>query len=341
MKSLSHSCKNRILYIYIAATALFFLSIAVSLFLGSTRITLNDIKGAISGIFGTSSGGKLSPGERIFLYVRIPRTAACVVSGSALAAAGAVIQNVLANKLASPGIIGVNAGAGFAVTLCTALGIYSGWPLFSMAFLGAFSAVMILCAIAGKWGASRGTVILIGAALNSLFNAFSDTIISFKPEVGLTSGDFKIGSFSGVTYAKIFPAALIVIFSLIILVTLSNELDVLTLGDDTAKGLGLDSKKMRVIFLILAAALSGAAVSLAGLLSFVGLLVPHAVRRLGAYSSKHLVPLSALFGAGFVTVSDTVARTAFSPYEIPVGIIMAFLGAPFFLFLLVSGRGGH
>lgn len=334
MKRLSHCFKNRTALLYILAAVLFFLSIAVSLLIGSTKITLNDIKGAFS-------GGKLGPGERIFLYVRIPRTLACVVAGAALASAGAVIQNVLANKLASPGIIGVNSGAGFAVTLCTALGIYSGWPLFSMAFLGAFIAVMLLLAIAGKWGASRGTVILIGAALNSLFNAFSDTIISFNPEVGLTSGDFKIGSFSGVTYSKIFPAALIVIFSLVILITLTNELDILTLGDDTAKGLGLDSKKMRLIFLALSAALSGAAVSLAGLLSFVGLLVPHAVRRLGAYSSKHLVPLSALFGAGFVTVSDAVARTAFSPYEIPVGIIMAFLGAPFFLFLLVSGRGGH
>lgn len=334
MKSLSHCSENKTLLLYFSAAAVFFLSIVISLFMGSTKLSLNDISGAFS-------GGTLSPGERIFLYVRIPRTAACVLAGTALASAGAVIQNVLANKLASPGIIGVNSGAGLAVTACTALGIYSGWPLFSMAFLGAFLAVMLLCAIAGRWGASRGTVILIGAALNSLFNAFSDAIISFNPEVGLTSGDFKIGTFSGITYQKIFPAAVIVILSLIILLTLSNEQDILTLGDDTAKGLGLDSKKMRVFFLALAAALSGAAVSLAGLLSFVGLMVPHAVRRLGAYSSKHLVPLSALFGAGFVALSDTVARTAFSPYEIPVGIIMAFLGAPFFLFLLISGRGGH
>ena len=111
--------------------------------------------------------------------------------------------------------------------------------------------------------------------------------------------------------------------------------------EDSAKGLGLNTKLMRVVFLFLAAILAGCAVSVAGLLSFVGLIVPHIIRRFGVSASKHLLPLCAFFGAGFVTLCDTVARTAFSPYEIPVGIIMAFLGAPFFIFLLLKGKGGH
>ena len=123
--------------------------------------------------------------------------------------------------------------------------------------------------------------------------------------------------------------------------TLSNELDVLTLGDENAKGLGLNTGVMRVIFLLICALLAGAAVSVCGLLSFVGLLVPHAVRKIATSESKHLLPLCALFGAGFVSICDTIARVVFAPYELPVGIIMAFLGAPFFIFILIRGKGGH
>ena len=111
--------------------------------------------------------------------------------------------------------------------------------------------------------------------------------------------------------------------------------------EETARGLGMNTAAMRVLFLLLAAALAGAAVSMAGLLSFVGLLVPHAVRRLGAKQTKHLLPLCALFGAGFVTLCDTAARTWFAPYELPVGILMAFLGAPFFVWILLRSKGGH
>ena len=126
-----------------------------------------------------------------------------------------------------------------------------------------------------------------------------------------------------------------------VLVTLSNELDVLTLGDENAKSLGMNTSVMRTLFLMLAAALAGAAVSIVGLLSFVGLLVPHAVRRVSTNESHHLIPLCALFGGGFITLCDTLSRVMFAPYELPVGIIMAFLGAPFFLFILVKGKGGH
>jgi iron complex transport system permease protein len=123
--------------------------------------------------------------------------------------------------------------------------------------------------------------------------------------------------------------------------TFSNELDVMTLGDENAKGLGMNTSLMRVIFLMISALLAGSAVSVCGLLSFVGLLVPHAVRRIASSQAKHLIPLCALFGAGFVTLCDTLSRVIFTPYELPVGIIMAFLGAPFFIFILIKGKGGR
>ena len=332
MKSLR---KNKIAYIYGIALALLVVSIALGVLLGSTRLSLPS---AMADILG---GNTDSTDARILIYVRLPRVLAALICGMALATSGAVIQGVLANRLASPSIIGVNAGAGLAVTLCSALGLIGGWQLSLFSFVGAFATVLLVSIGAKKWGASRGTVILMGVALNALLGAISDTVTTFAPEVSMMRNDFKIGDFSAVTYTHVLPAAALILIAILILSTLSNDLDVLTLGDENAKGLGLNTDVMRVAFLLLSALLAGAAVSVCGLLSFVGLLVPHAVRRIGISESKHLIPLCAIFGAGFVTLCDTIARVLFAPYELPVGIIMAFLGAPFFIFILLRGKGGH
>lgn len=338
MKHSPKSCSNkkrkiRALYLlgFVSLLAAALLGIA----LGGTPLPLSALwKAMREGLTASADG-------RILLYVRLPRTAAALLCGGALAVSGAVIQGVLANRLASPSIIGVNAGAGLAVTLCTALGIYGGWRMALAAFLGAFAVVTVVSLGARKWGASRGTVILLGVAMNSLLGAISDAIITFFPEVGTMSRDFKVGQFSAVTGQKLLPAAVLILLALAVLMTLTNELDVLTLGEDNARGLGMDTSKMRTLFLLLAALLAGCAVSLAGLLSFVGLVVPHAVRRVAGSKSSHLLGLCTLFGAAFVCLCDTAARTLFAPYELPVGILMAFLGAPFFVFILIRGKGGH
>ena len=327
--------KNNLVSIYLIAVFLLILSTLLGVLLGATGLTFSDMLGAIV------RGDTDSPEARILVYVRLPRVLACLMCGAALAVSGAVIQGVLANRLASPGIIGVNSGAGLAVTLCSAFGIIGGWQLSFFAFSGAFLTVMLVSAGARRWGASRGTVILMGVALNALLGALADTVTTLVPEVSVMSNDFKIGDFSAVTYARVIPAGILILSSVLVLQTLSNELDVLTLGDENAKGLGLNADGIRVVFLLLSALLSGAAVSVCGLLSFVGLLVPHAVRRIASSASRHLLPLCALIGAGFVTLCDTLSRVVFAPYELPVGIIMAFLGAPFFLFILVKGKGGH
>ena len=332
MKSLR---KNKIACLYAAAFLGLLFSAVLGVFLGSSGVSFPDMLSSLV------KGDIKSPEVRILLYVRLPRMLSGLICGAALAVSGSVIQGVLANRLASPSIIGVNAGAGLAVTLCSALGILGGWKLSLFAFAGAFGAVMLVSIAAKKWGASRGTVILMGVAFNALLGAISDAVTTFHPEVSMMSNDFKIGDFSSVTYAKLIPAAVIVLISIPALITLSNELDVLMLGDENAKGLGMNTGAMRVVFLLLSALLAGMAVSVCGLLSFVGLLVPHAVRRMGGSQSKHLMPLCALFGAGFVCVCDTLARVIFAPYELPVGIIMAFLGAPFFVFILIKRKGGH
>lgn len=331
----TYSRHNKISRWYLAGLIFLGISALLGILLGSTALTFGEIAA------GFRNGFQSSAGARIFAYVRFPRTLASLVCGAALAVSGGVIQGVLANRLASPSIIGVNAGAGLAVTLCSALGIIGGWQLSLFAFLGAFASVMVVSLGSRRWGASRGTVILMGVAMNSLLGAVSNTITTFIPEVGLMSNDFKIGEFSAVTYPKLLPATVLILAVILILGTLHNELDVLTLGEDAARGLGLNTGMMQTLFLMLAAMLAGCAVSLAGLLSFVGLLVPHAVRRVAGSKSSHLIGLCALYGAGFVCLCDTLARTLFSPYEIPVGIIMAYLGAPFFVFILIKGKGGH
>lgn len=327
--------KHKIGYVYLAAILMLLFAAVLGIGLGATALPVSALMQALL------QGQVHSAAEKILWFVRLPRVAGSMLCGAALAVSGATIQAVLANRLASPSIIGVNSGAGLAVTLCAACGILGGWQFSLWAFAGAFGAVLLVSLGAKTWGASRGTVILMGVAMNALLGALSDTVRTFQPEVSILSNQFRVGDFSAVTYTKLGPAAAVILVSLLVLYTLTNELDVLTLGDDSAKSLGLNTGLMRTVFLMLAAAMAGAAVSIAGLLSFVGLLVPHTVRRMGATQSRHLIPLCSLFGAGFVTLCDTLSRVVFAPYELPVGILMAFLGAPFFLFVLIKGKGGR
>ncbi len=291
-------------------------------------------------LFDALCAGPGSTAGRIFWFVRLPRTAGCCLAGAALSVAGCVIQNVLSNPLASPNIIGVNAGAGLAVTVCCALGALSGWSIAGAAFLGAFLAVGLVNLAAKAVGASRTTVILAGVAVNAFLGAVSDAVTNLVPDAGVLSGDFRVGGFGSVVTARLVPAGVLIAAALAVIFLLHNELEVLSLGEDTARSLGLNAAGMRTAFLALAAVLCGAAVSFAGLLGFVGLIVPHAVRRLAGNQCARLLPLCALWGAAFVTVCDLISRLAFRPQELPVGILLSALGGPFFLYIL-SKRGKH
>ena len=319
---------------FIGVSVFLIVSILMNLCMGAADLTLSELMEAIQ-------NGPVDAKGRIFWYARLPRMIACILSGAALAVSGSVIQNVLTNHLASPSIIGVNAGAGLAVTLCLAAGAMSGWVIAGASFTGAMIAVLLVAGVSKKIGASRTTVILGGVAVNSCLNAASEAIMILIPEVGMQAGDFRVGGFSSVVYTRVIPAGVLIVLGLIILFTLCNELDVMSLGEETAQGLGLSVKKMRTIFLTVAALLAGASVSFAGLLGFVGLIVPHVGRKLVSSDSRFLLPFCAIGGAAFVTFCDLLARTMFNPYEIPVGILMSFIGGPFFLFLLAKRKGVH
>ena len=206
------------------------------------------------------------------------------------------------------------------------------------AFLGSLAAVAVITLAAYRTQASRSTVILGGVAVNAVLNAFSESVAVLVPDTAVLTAEFRIGGFSGVSHIRLIPAAVLISGALTVLLTLTNELDLLTLGDETAQGLGMSVRRTKTLFLLLAALLAGASVSFAGLLGFVGLIVPHFVRKIVGNTGRILLPACILYGGGFVTLCDLLSRTLSAPYELPVGILMAVIGGPFFVLLLLKHK---
>lgn len=274
----------------------------------------------------------------ILLYIRLPRVTACALAGAGLAVSGAVIQNVLQNPLAGPNIVGVNAGAGLAVVLCSALFPYAYGVVPAAAFAGALAAVTFIYLLAGKTGASRVTLVLAGVCINSLLNAAADVVHTLAEDTVSSTYGFRLGGFSAVNSKVLLPAGILIVAGVLLVILLHNELEIMSLGETVASSVGLNIRHFRMIFLLLAAVLAGASVSFAGLLGFVGLIAPHIARRLVGEECKYLIPFTAMFGACFVMLCDLAARTVAAPHEIPTGVVLSFLGAPFFLHLLLHQR---
>ena len=315
--------------------ALTVLSALLSLCLGAASLTPGEV---LSALLGKGSG----PAVPIVLYARLPRTCGCLLAGAALAASGTVIQGVLGNPLAAPNVIGVNAGAGLCTALCAAL-----WPAQTAAtpfaaFLGALGGVLLVLAIGSRTGASRMTLILAGVAVSGMFSAGIDAVLTFFPDALNGYTDFRVGGTANLSMARVAPAFWVALAAFLLALSLAGEMDVLLLGEETARSLGLPARRLRLALLALAAALAGAAVSFAGLLGFVGLIAPHMARRLaGEESSARLLLAAALGGAALLTLCDILARTLFAPYELPVGVVLSLLGGPFFLWLLLRQRRGR
>ena len=278
--------------------------------------------------------------ESIIVNVRLPRVLAALLAGSALAVSGAIIQSVLDNPLASPNIIGINSGAGLAVLLAASLLPQALWALPLAAFVGAIATALMVFGIAAGSQTSKLTVILAGIAITTVFGAGMNTILIVNPDAYVGSATFLVGGLSGVMLRDLlWPGAYIVIGMLVAL-AFGTRLNILSLGDQSAHSLGIKVGRLRLLLLGLAAVLAGAAVSFSGLLGFVGLIVPHMMRFFVGYDNRKVIPLSIFSGAAFVVGCDLIARTLFAPYELPVGILMAFLGGPFFIYLILRNRRG-
>ena len=238
--------------------------------------------------------------KSILVNVRLPRLLSALLAGGALAVAGAIIQAVLDNPLASPNIFGISLGA----------------------------------------STSRLTVVLAGIAITSVFGAGMNTILIVNPDAYVGSSAFLVGGLAGVLMDDLAWPAAYILGGLAVALLSAGKLNIMALGDDTAHALGMNVGATRLAMLGLAAVLAGAAVSFAGLLGFVGLIIPHLVRFFVRADNRIVLPLSAVCGAAFVVVCDLLSRVLFAPYEVPVGILMAFLGGPFFIYLILKNRRG-
>ncbi len=280
--------------------------------------------------------------EAILFQIRLPRLVLGTLVGSSLAMAGATYQGVFRNPLADPYLLGVSAGAGLGAVAALGFGLDLGWGPFGAvqvtAFVGAIVAVSASTAIArGSWS-SPATLLLGGVAMAALFSAAqtyalqrldrsrAQEVLSWLFGQLNTSGWDQIGIIG--PYAAVCGTVLILH---------RRHLDVLRVGDDEARAVGLDPARTRLLLVVTASLMTAAAVSVSGLIAFVGLVVPHLVRLLVASSYRVIVPLSGLVGAAFLAFVDVGARTVIAPAELPVGVITAFVGAPFFAFVLWRG----
>ena len=278
------------------------------------------------------------PVWRILCFVRLPRTAAAVLAGAALGVAGALIQSVLNNAMASPNVIGVNAGAGLGALLAASLVPGAAALLPGAAFVGALAAALFIWMLAAVAGLSRTTLILAGVTVSSILTACMNTLKLLFPDAAVGSTAFLLGTLSGVTTAQVQRALPWLAAGFVLAALLAADLNVLQLGEDMAAGLGLPVARVRFAALLTAALLAGAAVSFAGLLGFVGLLAPHIARRLVGGDNRRLLLVTALASADLMLLCDVAARVLFAPFELPVGVLLSLVGGPFFLFLLLRRK---
>ncbi len=317
--------------VFIAILTMLVVGFLVSNAIGSMKVPLRDILRIIA------KGGEESPFGMVIWNVRLPRTLVAVFVGMNLAVSGAILQGVMGNPLADPGIIGISSGAGlFGMIILTLYPqLQSIVPPF--AFLGAMIAALLIYALAWKGGIQPMRMILSGVAVSAFFSAGISALLVFYSDRVHGALMFMSGGLSARSWPQLGQILPYSIVGITLAVLLSGRLNILHMGDDVARSLGLNVERNRILLTAVAAILAASAVSVAGLLGFVGLIVPHTVRLLTGNDHRYLIPTSALLGSALLTLSDTFARTVFSPIEVPVGVVMAILGVPFFLYLLRRG----
>lgn len=314
------------------AVLLFFLLLALagcflSLTKGSSVITLEQIVTIL-----------LAPGEdpqsQIIWNIRMPRTIVGALVGVNLALSGAILQAIMRNPLADPHIIGISAGAGLAGVVIMILFPALEYLITPVAFGGAMLAAVCIYILAWKNGIKPVRIILAGVAVSAFLSAGISGLMIFYSDRVHGALMWMVGGLAARSWPHVQIILPYAILGLLLALASAAYLNILQLGDEMARGLGVNVELTRLLLTAIAALLAASAVSVVGLLGFVGLVVPHAARLLIGSDHRFLLPASALLGIAIVTLSDTFARVIFAPIELPVGIIMAFLGAPFFLFLL-------
>ncbi len=318
----------KLILFLLAAILMVILSIAI----GSVNISLPAMIKVIAGADTSSNEAK------IILFVRLPRILSAILAGSALAVSGAVLQTILGNPVVSPGIIGINAGSGLFYLLASLFmpAAFFVKPVF--AFAGALLAGLLVYFIGSRAGSSKLAIVLSGIAVTSLLTAFSDTLITIFPDIQLNRTAFMIGGLGGASMQSVKFSSGYIAAGLTASIIFSHELNILSLGDEAAGSLGQKTGRIRFFYMAAASLLAAGAVSIAGLIGFVGLIIPHITRLVIGHDNRWLIPSSAVLGAAFLLFCDLLALTIFTPYELPVGILLSFAGAPFFIVLIIKHR---
>ena len=311
-------------------------AILLGLVFGASGVGVGDV-------WALATGQDMAAKARsILVSIRIPRVLAGVLAGAAFSVSGALIQEVLDNPLASPNIIGANSGAGLAVLTVSALstvGIALPLPLPAAAFLGALVASGLILLVSSRTGVSRLTVVLAGVAVNAVFSAGMNAVLIIAPNAYIGSSTYLVGGLSGIVMSDLGLPAVLISAGIVLASVLAPRLNVLSLGSQAAHAVGVPVALLRAAGLAIASLLAGASVSFSGLIGFIGLMVPHVARHFVGHDLRCVIPVSALWGAAFTLLADLLARTLFAPYELPVGILMSAIGGPFFIFLLMKGKG--
>ena len=284
--------------------------------------------------------------QTIIVEFRLPRIIMAILVGVGLATAGAILQGVSRNPLGSPDIIGITAGASFAVVLflalfsneSNALTVSQDWmPLF--AFGGAMITAVLVFMLSWRNGIAPFRMLLIGIGISALMHAGTTVLMLVGPIYQASQANIWItGSIYGSNWTEVRMIAIWISILFVLTLAMTREMNILELGDDLAKGAGSPVQKSRIIFLLLCAGLTGASVAFAGGIGFVGLIAPHIAKRIVGPTFGSMVGLSAVIGAILVLVADWIARVAFAPIEVPAGVWTAVIGAPYFIYLLIKQR---
>ncbi len=333
-----------ILVLIVVAAAMF----STSIMTGAADASLGNVLRWLIGMEG--AGQALSVRDRIIILdIRLPRAVLGLMVGASLAVSGAVMQGLFRNPLADPGLVGVSSGASLGAVLLIVLGSSFFGPLFTIfgfyalpiaAFIGGLITTLLLYKIATRSGqTSVATMLLAGIALGALAGAVTGVLIFMADDKQLRDLTFwGLGSLAGANWMKILSAGPIILVSLAVVPFLARGLNALTLGEAAAFHMGIPVQRLKNIAIVSVAASTGASVAVSGGIGFVGIVVPHVLRMLIGPDHRYLLPASALLGGTLLIFADMIARTIVPPAELPIGIITAFAGAPFFLWILLRGR---
>ncbi|MEC7880544.1 MAG: iron ABC transporter permease [Chloroflexota bacterium] len=281
--------------------------------------------------------------DMVISNIRMPRIILSLLVGSALAVSGASLQGLFKNPMADPGIIGVSSGAAVGAVVIIALGIAGSsifiLPIFS--FIGGLLAALIVFLLSKISTNTSGTsFILSGLAVSAFLNSIISLVLVSSKKFGELNAilNWLAGGFQDTRWEHVYMAAPIIIVLMPLFFIFSNRINILSLSDDSAKTLGLNVELNRFIFLVLATLMTSVSVAVCGILAFVGIMIPHITRLIVGPDNRLVIPISALIGAVFLLSGDLIARTILVPSEIRLGIITSFIGAPYFIFLLIKQR---